>query len=506
MRRFAALLLGTSLVLLPACGDKTDETTRAPGITPANALALVSVNLDPSIEQKRKLLGIARRFPGAREKVKGDFEEGRDELLADLLKGTGLNFERDVKPWLGNELALAVLPPAGDGPPLIVALVESKDDDKARATIDKASAAGDFDGAYRVVGDFVVISDQPGGEVDDKAPLDLIAAQAGKDDGGLAKSAAFTEVVDRLAGDRLVLAWADLKDSAGLLEGMGGFPPLDYANRFKDAETVAMDLHAEDAALVFEGVAKAPAAGDGDVAELTRSLPRATLAALTLFDFGTGLTEGLQSFVGGRGGPDLAAELEQATGLDLEADILSWMAGELVLVAGGVREGSSFPDFALVVEPTDEAKARAGVEKVRQALAGQGVQVEERQVAGASAYVTPGPLVDGIQPAMALFPDRFVLASHPDYLAQLAKGESPGLADSDAYKSVLAEGDDVTMQFVALIDPIREAFEKVVYTDADERAEYERETKPNVEPLSAFGIVARQDGKLSRLAVTLTFD
>lgn len=506
MRRFAALVVAGAMALaLPACGEKTDEAARAAGVTPANALAFVSLNLDPSIEQKRNMLAIARRFPGAGDKAKGEFESARDETIADLLEDSGLDFERDVKPWLGNEVALAVLPAGPGKTPYIVPMVETGDEAEARAAIEKAAAAGDFDGAYAVVDDFVLLSDQDD-DAGDQAALDLIAAQARKNDGGLAEAEAFTAVVAQLAGDRLLLAWANVKAS---LEQAGDATEIDelgFLAQFDDADTVAVDVHAESGAVVAQAVATSPGGAKGEAVELTRTLPKATLAALTLFDVGGGIADGLQGVFGG-GGPDFAAEFESETGIDLEADILSWMDGEVVFVAGDVPEGQRFPDFAMVVEVTDQAKARAGVDKVRGVLAGQGFELQERQVAGAAAFVAPAPLTDGIQPAVGLYDGRFVLASRPEYLAQLAEPESPGLGGTDAYDSVLEDDDDVIGQFVVLIDPIREAVERALLSgDPDGRAEYERDVKPNVEPLAAFGIVARRDGDLARLTLKLTFD
>lgn len=506
MRRLATLAVAVSVLVLPACGGKTDETSRAAGITPIDALALLSLNLDPSIEQKRNLLNIVRRFPDAREKAKGEFEDARDTLIAEMLEDTGLEYENDVKPWLGNEVAVAVLPPAEGAAPLVVAMVETDDDGEARSALDKAIASGKFGGVYRLIDDFVVISDQDN-EADDQRALDLVAAQANKDDGGLAKSKPFTEVVDELAGDRLILGWVDVKDSLQLVEQFGELRGLDFVNRFGgDASTMALDLHAEGGAVVFQGVATTTQATKGNAAKLTRSLPETTLAALTLFNVGEGLAEGLQA-VTGMGAGDFLGEIESQTGLDLEGDILSWMQGELVLVAGDVPSGQQFPDFALVVQPSDRAKAEAGVEKIRQALARQGFELEEREVAGAKAYVVPEPFTDGVQPAMALFPDRFVLATRAEYLEELAKARSPGLAQTDAYESVIdGEGsDDTTMQFVALIDPIREAIERAEQDDPD-RSEYEADVKPNLEPLSAFGIVARTERGFARVEMKLTFD
>lgn len=509
MRRFAALLLGAALVALPACAGKTDETTRAAGITPTSAIGFASVNLDPAIEQKRNLLAIARRFPDAADRVKGEFEETRDQVIADLLRDSGLDYVRDVKPWLGNEVALAVLPPADTAEPVIVVLVETDDEGAAKAAIDKAASSGDFEGSYLVVGDFVVISDEEN-DAAETAALAQIAAQRDKDDGGLADSKTFTDVVDGLAGDRLFLGWVDLKVAVALAGAVGG-PSIEALRRFTDeAPALAFDVHAESSAVVFQAVAAAAGDGNGEEPALTRVLPAGTLAALTMFNVGKGVTDAIAAFTGEGGSGDFLAGLEEQTGIDVEADLLSWMKGEVVLVAGAVPEGGTFPDSALVVEPSDRDRARQGVEKIRRALADQGFELEEREVAGAPAFVWPAPLTERVQPAMALSDDRFVLASNVEYLEQLLAAGGPELADTDAYESVVAEGsgENTSMQFVALIDPIREAIERLVLPDVsdEDRASYEDDMKPNLEPLAAFGIVARQDGDFNKVEIRLTFD
>ena len=508
MKRIAStVLVGlfVALVVLPACGKKTDETVRAAGITPATALGFLSLNLSPSIEQKRNLLSIARRFPDARTRVKAEFDDTVDSLLAEILEDSGLNYSSDVKPWLGNEAAIAVLPPGDADEPLLIAMVQTEDEAKAKAAITKAKASGDFTGAYAIVDDFVVISDQTE-EEDNQPALDQIVAQGKRDDGGLAKSDEFNDVVDKLHGDRLILGWLDVKDALKTADDLGGFDGVEFLDRIANsAPSIAFDLHAEERAIVFQGVGRTTGDDKSREAKLTASLPATTLAALTLFNLDSAATQVIEGVIGGSRAEGVA-QLEQITGLDVDKDILSWMGGEAVLVAGPVRDNQPFPDFALVVEPTDRAKAEAGLAKIRQVLGDQGIELEERQIAGATAYTIPGEALPGIQPAMALFEDRFIVANSPAYLGDLAKAATPGLGSTDAYTSVIQDGKS-NGQFVVLIDPVREAIEKAVFTDGGEdRTGYERDVRPNLEPLSAFGASATRDGDYSKVEVRVTFD
>lgn len=505
MRRFAAVAVGASLLVLPACGKKTDETARAAGITPVDALAIFSVNLSPSIEQKRNLLSIAKRFPDADEQVKGEFDSARDDVLEGILEESGLDFEKDVKPWLGKEAAAVILPPGDADGPLFLAMVQTEDKAKAEAAIAKATRAGDFEGAYAVVDDFVVISSQED-PADNQPALDLIVAQATKDDGGLAESADFTKVVDELAGDRLLLGWVDSEAALDVAEDLGGLEDAEFLRDFgKDA--IGFDLHVEDKAVVFQGVAEATGGGEDSTVELARTLPATTLAAFTMFDIGETVAKALAAIAGAGGGADPTADFEASTGIDLENDILSWMKGETTIVVGDVRADQPFPDFAMVVDVTDEAKATAGLEKIRSTLTDTGLPLDEREIGGSTAYVVPDELFGGIQPAMALFPDRFVLANSPAYLGDLAKASSPGLGSTDTYTELLGDdGKGTTVQFVMLIDPIREAIENAVFEAGADRAGYERDVKPNLEPLSAFGVKVHRDGDFNRFEVKLTLD
>src|SRR5207302_4295060 len=122
-------------LLLVACGTKTNEAARAAGIVPANAVAFLSASLDPSIAQKKNLLSIASRFPKARNKVAKDFAKTRDNFLAGIVKPACLDYQKDVKPWLGSEVAVAILPKPSQSGTDSVLLIRVKDEAMAKAAL-----------------------------------------------------------------------------------------------------------------------------------------------------------------------------------------------------------------------------------------------------------------------------------------------------------------------------------------------------------------------------------
>jgi len=486
---------------LPACG-KTDERARAAGIAPPESLAFVSVNLDPALDQKKAISSITGKFPDFAAQA-GDFEEGRDKALGQLAAEVRLNYKLDVQPWLGNELAVAVLPSQGGKEPVAVLMAASKDDKKARGALDKAKGGGKFDGDFRFVGGFAIIANGK-----DKAQnprlLDTVELEGKKDNGGLASSDRFKNVVKELHDNRLVLAWADNKALAQAVTTAGpDAKDASAAQCLGASTTVAADLHAEDSAVVLQGVAQSEGQsyGQGEP-KLINGLPADSLAALSAFDLGGLLSRCLGQIPDSN---DFVNDTRREFGLDIQADILSWMRGEASVVVGPVPPGREAPDFAVLVEPTDRARAEAAYSKLRQNLLRGGGGFQERKIGDTTSLVATQADDNGYQPAMALLPDRFVLASRPEYLATVSKPANPALGSAAAFPEAgKGQPDKTSAQLVVRIDPIREAIERVMAPE--DKADYEKTTKPNLVHLGAFNLVSRREGTLDHLQLKLTFD
>jgi hypothetical protein len=358
-RQATIAVLLAALIALPACG-KTDEKARAAGIAPPESLAFVSVNLDPANEQKRAIGSIASKFPDFAAQA-GNFEEARDKALGQLAAQVRLNYKLDVQPWLGNELAVAVLPPQGGKEPVAVLMAASKDDEKARAALDKAKAGGKFGGEFRLVGGFAVVAND-----EDKAQnprvLDLVERQRENDNGGLANSDRFKKLVNELHDNRLVLAWADGNALTQATASPSEAQDVRAAQCLGGSAMVAADLHAEDSAVVLQGVTEGQATGQGEP-KLSNGLSADSLGALSAFDLGGLLSRCLGQIPDSN---DFVTEVRRDTGLDIQADVLSWMRGEATVVVGPVPSGREAPDFALLVEPTDRPRAEATFSKLRQ--------------------------------------------------------------------------------------------------------------------------------------------
>jgi len=483
---------------LTACG-RTNEKARAAGIMPSDAIAFVSFNLSPSIEQKTNLQSILSKFPY--EHAKDSVQSQLDRALANAVKQGGLDYKTDVKPWLGNEVAVGVL---SGSPPKVVVLIESKDDSKAKAALEKAKKQPDAGFSYRFVKSFAVLTDEK-----DTAALDTVA-KVTKTSDSLAGQAKFTRVEEALHGDRLFLGWVDGKKGIDAIKATARAPiPITTDQILQGSDGIAgFDLHARNSAAVIEAVAKATTTSvKAGAPRITDGLPGGSLGAVTIFDLSSAFNEAVKGFgaIPGFGSPQqIEQQFQQMTGLNLQTDLLSWMHGEAVLVAGPGAGAGPIPDFALVVAPSDQAAAQAGVGKLKAALTRTGLKLVDRQVEGATASVVPQPLFGGIQPAFALFPDRFVLASSPGYLGALAKASSAGLATTEEFKHAVGSSSASTnIQIFLRIAPIRDAIVKTL--SAGERSFYEQQVAKFVQPFEALSVRAFHDGSLQRFEAKVTF-
>ena len=501
MKRALGTLAAVVLVVaLPACGNSgktAGAATKAAALVPKDALAYVDVAVNPSDAQKSDIDGLLAKFPKASKKT---FDAAKEDLVGKAVQKLGLNYQQDVKPWLGDDLAFAVLPNTPQ--PNVVGLIKSNDDAKAKAALDKAAASPDFQAVYRIINGYVVVVEKK-----QAALLDTITRQSQNSGSALSTDARFTGVVDQLSGDRLVTAWADGHALVQLAKAQAtrqvGKAKVNLS-AIPDVGSAAVEMHAVNAGAVINGLVETPGTTGGGTATLTNSLPSDTLGALTAFNLGGAFDSVLGAVL--QSNPQASTDLQraqQSLGLDIRQDVLSWMHGEALIAVGPPTTGPT-PDFALLVHPTDQAKAQAGVTKVASLLEQRlGVKLDQKPApGGGTMYVFPAPIRTGIQPAMALLSDRFVLASSTDYLTRLAKSGG-GFENSKSFKDTLDSAQPGTQfQLVLQVSSIRQYIEGLLTGASKQR--YDTEVKPWLDPFSAAAVRVRKDGKLTKVEVKAT--
>ncbi len=110
-------------------------------MVPADNQFYVTAYLDPGASQKLYLRDLAGKFPALQSK---DLAKTLDQKLEQALRPTGLSYVRDVKPWLGSQLA--VTGQVSDAGPTIAVLIASKDDDLAGRTLSRLEGVSENTG------------------------------------------------------------------------------------------------------------------------------------------------------------------------------------------------------------------------------------------------------------------------------------------------------------------------------------------------------------------------
>lgn len=428
---------------------------------PASSFAFAKIDLDPAAAQKLALRRFADKFPSSpTRKGSGDL---RDQFLRSLFEDDGkVDYDRDVKPWLGDRAGVAGFLDAS-GKPQVELIVQYKDKDKAKSGLDRILAGGG-DLHYSLQDGYAVLAEE-------QSVVDEAVRSAAKADLGGAD--VYRKDVDELTGDQVVTAWVDIERSvaAGRANGAGSgrLPPqvLDQAKG-----RLAVGLHAGDDYLELEGATfDTPTSGaSGSATDMIRGLPEGTLAALAIGDPGKAVTSAFDRLRNDPSFERIAPTLEsirQETGLRLPEDLATLLGRSAVIALGSVPTGGGVPQVGLRSTPTDPGAGRKIAEQVV-ALArasGTGVTLETRSAG-----------------------DDVVLAVGEGYAARLATDGR--LGEGSLFKTAMGDLPDKVSAaaFIDLGTLLRDL---------------PRASGEDASHLRALGISVRQEGKGSRLRMRL---
>ena len=448
----AVLATATGFLLYVAGGGTQPED-----VLPAGALGFARVDLDPSADQKLAVQAITDRLPDRPGVPQLDI---KDDVIGGLLRANGVDYERDVRPWLADRAGIAVYPGAtpGRGPQTLVAL-QFTDRERARAALDRLVRTEPGAGlrAYGFVDgeDYVLLAA-------DRAAIDA----AGRAPDPLADQQDYRDAVDELTGNQIALAWLDL----GRWGEAVGDSARDRTERVLGGDlagTVVLGAHAEDGVAEVDGVvmglsrsAASLLAGAGRAdAGLIAQLPANTALAVGAAGLGSSLAD-----VYGRAldlGPRLVLGARaQAYGLVLPADLVPLLGDQVALAVLG-------PDQAGVVTRTADPTSAERL---------------ARRVATASRAELGLPL--DVQPR----PDGVVLGTG----GAVERLRTPGttLADSSEFTRAVPELPGSRL---------------AVFVDARAELPAGVPTLPDAVPVRSIGLTVRPDDDLVRFRLRVTF-
>lgn len=332
-------------------------------VLPGNAIAYARVDLDPSAGQRVAALRFLMKFPSVKDRVglTSDNDDVRQKLFELIKKENGeelsdVDYDRDVKPWLGDRFGFAAVPGTDGKQPDAVVAVQVKDQGKAKAGLDKLFADEKKKPGVAFSGDYALIAEDQG-----KADA---AVAAGKDN-PLKDNDKFDRDMSDLGEQGVASFWADTK----ALAEVSGRRLTEQQRGALPEGSAAAALRFDSQYLELKGIVhgdKSLTAGKADAGDLVGKLPNTTAGAIAISD-GENLVgkvwEQLQksSAAGGIELGDLTKGFKDQYGIALPDD-LKPLLGKNLAIAVDKGNGSE-PKVAARME-TDPAKAEAVVDKL----------------------------------------------------------------------------------------------------------------------------------------------
>lgn len=430
--------------LLASSGEQPDRWA------PANSIAYVKIDLNPSASAKVAAWEFERKFPDAPKIASAD--QLKDGLLSAMFAAdpsADVNYDTDIKPWLGDRLAIAAYPDAL-GKPAVVGIIELKDAAKARAGIEKikASSGANATVGYSIQGDYAIVGqDQP--TVD--------AAVAAARQSNITSNHNFSGDLTHLKGDRVVTAWWDLggavkafstslpPQAQGLLSSgaLTGLPDMSKLGR------VVLGVRVQPSDVELEGrvlgsdTKSAAAFANGSARGTLGDLPGGTVMGAALANPEQLIKTELATLGSGLLGAGLQTELDQAgaqLGIKLPGDVENLLGSGVAIGLDSVSADDPNLDhglFTLLSHPDDVTSALRTAKILAGLMSAQANLSVTAAAHGSTVVITnddkpgAGKLADdaSFKNAMSDAPDKSVVAGYINIGALAAAApDAPGAA------------------------------------------------------------------------------
>jgi hypothetical protein len=479
------LLAALAALFVAGCGGGSDSSssgTDPASVAPATAPVFIDFTLRPEGETKQNIESLAKQIAGVDDLgglIVGELENSAAE------DGEGLDFEKEVEPWLGDEGGLFLQEYEEEDFEGYGAAIQATDEEEARAFVDKQIESEDEpakDGSYEGV-DFKVQEDETTIGVfdglvvfaEDEAIFKSMVDASNGDN--LAGEGAYTSAASEIPGDSAADVFVDI---GGLIEEAGneidsetetfldsvGIEPKEataVASLVPGADQVEIDLSSN-------------LSGDnppgGDASELLGSLPATSVAAFASPEFGDRFNEGIDRIdaegIESEGIPPhkLKKTLKEA-GIDLES--IASSVGDVGVYVTGNSESSL--GGAMILEAEDAEKAKNTVANLGLFLRSTGVSGVTKITQGASGFSIRSPEL-GRQPVAVVAKGSRIAIGY-GLATTLSSFQEAGktLADSATYKeavdalggtpiSVYVDGGSALKLASALMSPGEEDFEE----------------------------------------------
>lgn len=503
---------------------------------PEETTFYVSMNLRPGLGQGMKAKEILERF-----KENPKFGEKLDDLYEGVEEELGINVKEELYPWLGPEIAFALVDFASlDEIPEIVILIGTTDYETSESFIRRVMDLGESNGTeYEEieVNGYLTFKTDPYGETAYVTLTDnyvvgasrrwllestLERMQAGESrKSSLFDKPGFQEARDTAQNPRFGIMYMDI---AQIIDQFGGETGEEFREPVDFLGDNVPDFIVASSAFIDKGIRVSTsfeAPSGWPTIRTDNSIGSAGLAPED--------TVGLLSFVGTADAwnrikeelheretselDDILAEIEDEIGIDLEEDIFGWMTGELAFamrLPGGVFTTDEIHANGYI-EFDDKAKALSGMGKVRAAMEDAGIEFSEIDVEGVEAVLLDlgeDDLPVGLSPGYLIMGRYVVIGTTLESLkgaVDALQGDIPTLRESSAFtRPLTAVGKAPEFMLYGNIARIVEA----ALDQADETAldEYADDVAPFLDPLEALLVGASLDEDLFTFSMVLTVE
>ncbi|MGB3531911.1 MAG: DUF3352 domain-containing protein [Microcoleaceae cyanobacterium] len=427
----AILLIGGGVAAYYALMSRqaAQQVSAAASVIPQDAMIVVSLTTQSQQWQRLQQYGT----PESKTALNQVLQQWRDRFFTEK----GFDFQTDIQPWVGDEVMLAWLPDrvltsgadltpnsslSSSTKPALVAVLPIANPQKAKEILAQPKSLTQGEVSERkykgidilettglptenysvaVLGqDFILVSNQP--NATDRA-IDTF-----KGGNSLAQTPGYASATQKIKTSR---SFAQFYLNIPVATSVASFTserpiPAETLERLQQNQGFASHMILESQGVSFKSISwlkpnsQITLNVNNNANDLIEQLPNSTILSTT----GSSLQQVWQDYSQAANNNPLAPlnpqvlskSLNQATGMDLEKDFLSWMDGEFSLSLIPAVPNKEQPQkfsagFALMVETSDRATAEAALGKLDAVMKDNNFSVGEAQIQGQSVVKWTSP-------------------------------------------------------------------------------------------------------------------
>jgi hypothetical protein len=487
VRLFGIGILAALAVAAAGCGAKNQSATAGGAeIVSASAPAFVSIDSDLSSDQWQQVDELLRKFPARLRLI--------SELGSSLKEDSGLDYEDDIKPALGDEVDLVWLDFAYGGTN-VVGLTKPKDEDAFRRMVEKWNSTGPDDLICEELDGWFVCADS-------QEKLDRFKAMPG--DEKLADDELFKDALAELPDEALAHLYVRGQSIVDTLKDLDlPSSPLPLGAD-QQPEFLSAALSAEGSGLRLVGSGRAEKASESKPEPFESTfldiVPADAVAFLT-FKGGDEHEQQLGELEKNDAYRKGVREFERKLGIPL-ASLLKLFENEVGLY---LRPGLPIPEVTLLIEAPNEQEVLKRVNAAVAALT-KNAQAQPCHAPSEEAGV-PVECVDlgEVELRTAAFDEKVVVTIGHGAIAKL-RGDDDKLADDEGFEDArdAAGMPAETVGFIWL--DLEDGIPMVLGFAAVTGESIPAEIRENLEPLGSFLAWADSDGRSGSFTAFLQID